>query len=105
MAYRVKRKESVARAVRRLASERVEKAIEALHDRRIAWGIHAARKQIKQISSLLKLVRARIPKKSYRRSAAVLRKAAKHLAETRDSYVKLHALKALVSEERSHINP
>src|SRR5439155_24996708 len=49
--------------------------------------------------------RPRIPKKSYRRSAAVLRKAAKHLAESRDSYVKLHALKALVSEERSHIKP
>ncbi len=105
MAYCFKRKESVPKAVRRLVSERLDRAVKALHDGRHAWAIHAVRREIKQIRSLLRLIRARASKHQYRRQMTLLRQAANLLAGSRDAHIKRQALNNLISHYRPELTP
>lgn len=95
MAYRFKRKESVAKAVRRLGRERIEHTLDGLKDLDRAEAIHGARKEIKKVRAVLRLVRTRIAKKEFRGQAKRLRDAAALLAAPRDAYIKAQTLRDL----------
>src|SRR5690349_17882547 len=95
MGFCFKRNESVPTGMKRLASERIEAALQSLKDGPKLKSVHAVRKDIKQARAVLRLARKRIPKKIYRRNNQLLRKAADQLAPTRDAYVKRAALQEL----------
>src|SRR5215216_5875397 len=105
MAFRFKRKEPVATAVRRLGLQRIEHAIASLRIPVRAEAIHGARKDIKKIRALLRLVRARIAKKKYHRQAARLRKTAAQFGAARDAYIKTQTLQDLAGHFEGQLPP
>src|SRR5947209_2250883 len=84
MAFCFKRRESVSKAIRRLGRERVEHARECLKERDPGEAIHSARKDIKKIRAVLRLVQPGIGQKKFRRIGKPLGEAAKFLAPSRD---------------------
>src|SRR5258708_3938354 len=105
MAYCFTRKESVAKAVRRVGCERNEDALECLKKCRDSGAIHCVRKDIKKVRAVLRLVRTEVPKKSYRRQIKLLREAANQLTAPRDAYVKAAALKDLSHHFKGQLAP
>src|SRR5262245_24276124 len=95
MAFCFKRRESVPKAISRLSRDRVEHALECLKNCARADAIHCARKDIKKVRAVLRLVRAEIPKKVFCRVTDLLRDAADQLAAPRDAYVKIRTLSKL----------
>src|SRR5262245_58298509 len=95
MAFCFKRKESVAKGIRRLARGRIENALECLDDCRQPEAIHCVRREVKKARAVLRLVRTNIGKKAYCRRSNLLREASSHLAAVRDAYVNYRALKDL----------
>jgi CHAD domain-containing protein len=95
MPFRFKKKESVAKAVRRLCSERLEDALETLEKTARFEAVHGVRKEIKKLRSILRLTRGEIGEKTYRQHNQTLRKAAGLLTTFRDAQVKLSALDEL----------
>src|SRR5690349_14932956 len=105
MAFCFKRKEPVRKGIRRLATERIESALECLKELRLAEAVHEVRKDIKKVRSILKLARTDMPRKAYRRQTEFLRKAAGELAATRDAYVKGSAFEHLSEHFDGHLRP
>ena len=105
MDFRFKRKESVAKGVRRLGRQRIENALECLKDCRQAEAIHCARKDIKKARAVLRMVRPNIVRKEFRQFTKLLREAASHLAATRDAYVKAKALANLARHFKGQLAP
>jgi CHAD domain-containing protein len=96
MPFRFKRKESVARAVRRLCCERHDDALEALEKGATLEAVHTVRKEIKKLRSVLRLVRREIGRSAYSENTDTLRQAADLLNDFRDAQVKLNAFDALL---------
>ena len=105
MAFCFKRKESAAKAVRRLGRERIENALECLKDCAHAEAVHCARKDIKKVRAVLRLVQAEIAKKQFSRLTRLLRQAAKHLAGPRDAYIKAKTLRNLARHFKGQLAP
>src|ERR1043166_1927328 len=105
MAFRFKRKESVRKAIRRLGRERVEDAVECLKDCRRGEAIHCARKDIKKVRAVLRMVRTDIPRKQFPLVRKPLRKAAKCLAVPRDAYVKMKTVADLIGHFKGQLAP
>ena len=105
MSFCFKRKEPVPKAIRRLGRERIEHAFKCLKNCEHADAIHCARKDIKKVRAVLRLVRAKIAQKEFRRLTGLLRKAAGHLAPPRDAYVKTETLTKLVSHFKGQLAP
>jgi CHAD domain-containing protein len=105
MAFCFKRKKSVAKAIRRLGRERIESALESLKDWHCAEAIHDARKDIKKVRAVLRLVRTRISKKACGRATRLLREAAKRLAAPRDASVKVKTLGYLTHHFSDQLPP
>src|SRR4051794_14840196 len=80
MAFCFKRRESISKAIRRLGRERVEHALECLKECDQGEAIHGARKDIKKMRALLRLVAPEIGRKELRRIGKPLGDAAKLLA-------------------------
>lgn len=100
-AYRLGRQEDVEKGVRRIARGRVDDALERLDTARsenFAKGVHEARKDLKKLRSLLRLVRKGIGEATYSEASTVYRDAGRSLSGARDAEVKQQTLKAL--EER-----
>lgn len=105
MAFSFKRNESVAKAIRRLGRQQMDDALDCLKDCRRVEAIHCVRKDIKKARAVLKLARADLSKKSYRRETKLLREAAKHLAPTRDAFIITKALKDLAAHFKGQLAP
>ena len=105
MAFCFKRKQSVAKAVRRLGRTRIEAALGCLADCRQTEAIHSVRKEIKKVRAVLRLIRGRISNKDYRRLNKELRKAAGHLSVVRDAHVRSETLNELTVHFRSQLGP
>ena len=105
MAFHFKKKESVARASRRLGRGRIEHALECLKEGNQAEAVHCARKEIKKARAVVRLVRASLKKPSYRRIIGLLREAAQELAGPRDAYVRLGTLEKLREHFKGQLGP
>ncbi|OLE15710.1 MAG: hypothetical protein AUI36_37885 [Cyanobacteria bacterium 13_1_40CM_2_61_4] len=92
------------KAVRRLAQERIERALANLHSKEKLEGIHRVRMEIKKLRSLLRLVRKHISRDAYDQGTSSLRKAARHLAATRDAHVTLKALNELLAHFKGQLS-
>jgi CHAD domain-containing protein len=97
-AYRLKSKEEPAEGIRRIALGRAEKAQEelpAIEDADFPEAIHAARKDLKKLRAVLRLVRSELGDDLYRAESQRYRRAGRHLAGSRDAEVKVATLAAL----------
>lgn len=91
----------MAAGLRRVATERAEKALERLRASGDAAAVHGARKDMKKLRSVLRLLRDELGTKRYKVENARFRDAARALSETRDAEVKLETLDALGEREEA----
>jgi|HubBroStandDraft_1064217.scaffolds.fasta_scaffold83099_2 CHAD domain-containing protein len=103
MPFRFKKKESVAKAVRRLCGERLDEALEALERGAKFRAVHGVRKEIKKLRAILRLTRGEIREETYRKHTKVLREAANLLTAFRDAQVKLGAFEDTVKHFRRQL--
>ncbi|MGB7768188.1 MAG: CHAD domain-containing protein [Verrucomicrobiia bacterium] len=96
MAFHFKKKESPTQATRRLSRERIAKALDHLQKCDRLEAVHSVRKEIKRVRATLGLVRESMDGDAYRKSAKMLRAAAKQLRDPRDARVRPQALERLV---------
>jgi CYTH domain-containing protein/CHAD domain-containing protein len=97
-AYRLKTGESATEGVRRIALGRTGKALERLDGAEgleLAGAIHGARKDLKKLRGLLRLVRKELGKKTFKAENRRYRDAGRLLSGSRDTEVKLETLLAL----------
>ena len=95
--YRLKRNEKAAEGVRRIARGRVDHALDQLRQQPDGEdaAVHTARKDLKKLRSLLRLVRSELDEATYRAESARYRDAGRLLCDTRDAEVKLQTLNVL----------
>jgi CHAD domain-containing protein len=98
-AYRLKAKEVPAEGINRIAVGRAEKALEELRRAGegdgLAGSIHSARKDLKKLRSVLRLVRPAIGRERFRAENKRYRDAGRRLSSSRDAEVKRETLAAL----------
>jgi CHAD domain-containing protein len=101
-AYRLKRKEAPASGALRIAYGRIDDAIDRIedHDADPAASVHEARKDLKKLRSLLRLLRPGLSDEIYRRENARFRELGHSLSGARDAEVKLETLAALSRASR-----
>jgi CHAD domain-containing protein len=96
--YRLKEGEAVPEGVARIARGRIDHALDELRgasDSSPEDAVHEARKDMKKLRALLRLVRGDLGDKAFRRENAVFRDAGRELAGVRDADVMLATLEAL----------
>jgi CHAD domain-containing protein len=103
-AFRLKRDEAIPDGVRRIARGRIEHAIDALADAS-QEGVHDARKDMKKLRALLRLVRGEVGEKVFRREAGTFRDAAAELSGVRDADVMLATLADLEERYDADVGP
>jgi CHAD domain-containing protein len=98
MSLSLRRKESVRAAIRRVARKRVDHALKLLDrkpDAQTGERIHEARKQLKQLRALLRLVGHEVGRKRRARADNCLSEVNRSLAKLRDTTVLLATLQSL----------
>jgi CHAD domain-containing protein len=103
-AFRLKQDEAIPDGVRRIARGRIDHAIDALADAS-EEGVHDARKDMKKLRALLRLVRGEIGDKVFRREADTFRDAARELSGVRDADVMLATLADLEERYGAEVGP
>jgi CHAD domain-containing protein len=96
--YRLGGEETPADGIRRIALGRAEAATGRLRDAEedeLAASIHGARKDLKKLRSVVRLVREDLGRKLYRTESRRYRDAGRRLSGSRDAEVKLETLEAL----------
>ncbi len=99
-AYRLKSEEQPAAGLRRIALGRAEKAearLQGAREGELAPAIHGARKDLKKLRGVLRLVRKELGRKAFEAENKRYRDAGRLLAGSRDAEVKLETLAALRS--------
>lgn len=96
-AFRLKRKESTAEGIRRVAHERAHDAVERLRDPDAdpVEAVHESRKDLKKLRAALKLVRPELGEEAYDRENARYRGAGRELSDARDAQVRAETVDAL----------
>ena len=96
MSYRVKNKEKVSDAIRRIAGEEINSIIVQIRSVPLhSETIHEARRHLKKLRALLRFVRRQLPSASFQREKQMLRAAARILAPARDAHVLMKTLAGL----------
>jgi CHAD domain-containing protein len=103
-AFRLKQGEAIPDGVRRIARGRIDHAIDALADAS-EEGVHDARKDMKKLRALLRLVRGEVGDKVFRREADTFRDAARELSGVRDADVMLATLADLEKRYEADVGP
>jgi CHAD domain-containing protein len=98
--YRLQRDEELAAGLTRVAAGRAEAALERLRESQAgeagtAAAVHGARKDLKKLRTVLRLLRDALGAKRYRRANARFRDAGRALSAGRDAEVKPETLEAL----------
>lgn len=101
--YKLARDEGVAAGLTRVAAGRAEAALERLRaaaagEADAAEAVHRARKDLKKLRTVLRLLRDELGKGAYRQQNARFRDAGRALSQARDAEVKLATLDALAEE-------
>jgi CHAD domain-containing protein len=97
-AYRLTEGEPLSDEIRRAARGRIDHAIDELHGNSESTpeeAVHEARKDMKKLRGLLRLVRGELDEETFARENACFRDAARELSGTRDSDVMLETLGSL----------
>jgi CHAD domain-containing protein len=94
MSFRFKRKETIHKAVARFGKNCVKTVLDDPGDDEFE-SIHCARKQIKRMRAVLRLVRSEISQSEYKRRKERLREAAEYLAPARDAYIQTQTFEHL----------
>jgi CHAD domain-containing protein len=103
VAYRFQRGEPVPQAIRRVASEQLEGAIDSLRSRgKRDEAIHDARKRVKKVRAVLRLVRGESAA-FYSQENTRLRDAGRGLSEFRDAAVVIETFDHLIGEQRAEL--
>jgi CHAD domain-containing protein len=103
-AFRLKQDEAIPDGVRRIALGRIDHAIDALAEAS-QEGVHDARKDMKKLRALLRLVRGEVGDKVFRREADTFRDAARELSGVRDADVMLATLAELEERYDAEVGP
>lgn len=105
MAYRLKAGESVPEGVRRVVLEEIDSAIKQLSRRGVGQrdeAIHEARKSIKKIRGVLRLIRPRLGP-VYREENTRLRDIGRGLSEIRDAQAIIEVFDGVVDKYKDHL--
>jgi CHAD domain-containing protein len=97
-AYRLRADEPLPEGIARVARGRIDHAIDELSgatDSQPEEAVHSARKDIKKLRALLRLIRSGLGKSTFRRENDALRAAAGELAGTRDADVMVATIDTL----------
>lgn len=97
-AYRLAGNESPPAGIERIARGRIDSAVDELSgegSETFAESVHEARKDLKKLRSVLRLVREEIGEETYRRENERYRDAGRMLSGPRDAEVKLETIDAL----------
>jgi CHAD domain-containing protein len=102
--YGLAKDEELMAGLGRVAAGRAEKALERLRgssagEAETADAVHGARKEMKKLRTVLRLLRSEIGGKRYRRQNARFRDAGRALSATRDAEAKLGTLESLAEHE------
>lgn len=103
MGYRFKAKESIEQGVRRIALEEAESAavlLRAQSPQKRDTAVHEARKSIKKIRALLRLIRPEIGAKAFHRENTAVRKLGRRLSPLRDATVLIETAAHLPRDKR-----
>ena len=97
MAYRFRRKETVASAFRRNVREQTAAVVSLLADRGtdLKERVHDARRRIKKLRALLQLMRSELDPASFEKHNVGLRNASRRLSRARDTEVSLACFETL----------
>ncbi|MFN8217723.1 MAG: CHAD domain-containing protein [Solirubrobacterales bacterium] len=100
--YALKKGERPSAGMARIARGRAEKAADRLaaarEGRDPTASVHGARKDLKKLRSLLRLLRSQLGEERYRVANAAFREAGRLLSESRDAAVKAKTLEALCED-------
>ena len=91
MAFRLKRRESVADGVRRIVRRQIDDALDNLQSR-ADEAVHDARKCFKRVRAVLRLVGDGLGNEAYDRENACFRDAGRPLTEVRDAEALVEAI-------------
>jgi CHAD domain-containing protein len=101
MAFELKLKEKSSAGIRRIARERMYKALKLLTENGgnspPDEAIHEARRRFKELRALLRLVKAQVGRKRYKRESRTIREASRPLSQLRDAKVMVDTLDALTA--------
>jgi len=107
MAFRFDIQETFLKAIPRVARERIDRVIESLNEKPQpgAESIHEARKNLKSLRSLLRLIRGSIDDDLRERENVFFRDAGRSLSTIRDPQALLEALEYFRKQHRAHLGP
>lgn len=99
--YRLRREESVGAGLTRVAAGRADSALQRLRgvrvdDPALADAVHGARKDLKKLRSVLRLLRDGLGERRFREENRRCRDAGRALAGSRDAEVRLRTLEGLI---------
>ncbi len=97
--------EFLATGLQRISLEQLDYAIHALTDMRIDVGIHEARKALRRVRALLRLVRDPLGDRPYRAENVVLRDAGRLIGGSRDATVMVETVAGLAFLYRDLLVP
>ena len=106
--YKLKDAEPVPEGVERIALGRIDDALDELRgktDSSREEAIHEARKNVKKLRALLRMVRGEIGDKAYRRENDAFREIGRGLSGVRDADVMIETLDALVERNPKGVPP
>lgn len=105
--YRLKRKEDLDEGIRRVAHAQITDALDVLTGTQVepVEAVHEARKDMKKLRSVLRLVRPRIGMEIYRRENRRFRDAGRILSEARDAQVRAATVEQLSERFRDDPPP
>ena len=99
MSSRLKQTESPGHALRRVCRRHVDQALASLQKAHQPDGVHEVRKEIKRLRAVFRLTRGSLSHQDHRKTAKIMRLAAKPLAASRDARVTRKAFETLVGRK------
>lgn len=95
MRYCFKRRERVSRGIERIAGDQLDRALKELRGRSSDAAIHRARKRLKVVRAVLRLVRPALKPAVFDRENAAFRDIGRRLSVVRDADVLLDVIEGL----------